>query len=911
MSSSPSAEQAPAANAPSVTVIVDATTAGLASAATLHSVEEAAGTVIVEPVVLVGDATPPAILELAQGAEGTRVVEADGDVARARRDVVARLASTYVYFLDGGDTLASSGLDLLVESAARNDAEVTVGGTSGARAARSPEWRTVLQIAGRRRRSRLALDVPPIVLDTSLGNKLFTLEHFAPQMAALGPDLGDEGVVLSAIVSAESLAFLPQPVVDLRPGPSDGAFLDPRLTLPETYAAALAYVESLYTRLVPTLSPRRATLVDLHVAALVSPLVGAAPEALGQDRADDFFARLARPLAGRPLDGLEKGGLSLLTRLRAAALTVPEPIATLAQVPTLTLSTAPAPAGARSDEPRLFADVPNLTGTRRRFSAVDLRAFIESLDTDADDQHLVMSVRIDIEDLPTNTLVAHDVEASVRAGRRTLVRLEPSPRRGDDGLDDGSWFVGRLPVADAPTGTHPLTLEVRAAGGPVVSTPLRATLGFRRMSRALHLPDLITQGLVTRRRTVDLRSHRGRLARLRHSLSLLRSDVGAVVRRQPLASRIVLRRLTAPFFMGRPVVVFGERVGTRQDNGWAAFEHARRSNPPFRAFYIDAASNPLRGIIRYGSLLHEIVYLHADALVSSHDIDGYMRPPAWSGGSYLTYLSWRIGAKRIWLQHGVIYNGVASNIARERTGFDAVVSSHPRETAYLSGTAGYGGRLHEIGLARFDLLTRTNPGSTILIAPTWRRHLVAPSYSDGVPDPETFTGSDYEQFFLELLRDPRLLEAARAADAEIVFLPHYEVAQHFATRLGSSSHVRIVADGGASFRKELLRARICVTDYSSISFDAAFLGVPMVYAPFDEDVFYGLHYRRGWFTVDDDGYGPVGRSVEDVVGHIIQLLEDTSSVEPLLARARHDFDPVRGNARARTMTLISSELAHP
>ena len=157
----------------------------------------------------------------------------------------------------------------------------------------------------------------------------------------------------------------------------------------------------------------------------------------------------------------------------------------------------------------------------------------------------------------------------------------------------------------------------------------------------------------------------------------------------------------------------------------------------------------------------------------------------------------------------------------------------------------------------------------------------------------------------------RMLAAARAADAEIVFLPHFEIARHFESRLGSDSDVRVITDGGASFRQELLAARICVTDYSSISFDAAFLGVPLVYAPFDEDLFYGLHYRRGWFTVDDDGYGPVGRTVDEVAGHIVRLLEDPDFSADKLAHARADFDPVRGGARERTVTLIESELRRP
>lgn len=338
-----------------------------------------------------------------------------------------------------------------------------------------------------------------------------------------------------------------------------------------------------------------------------------------------------------------------------------------------------------------------------------------------------------------------------------------------------------------------------------------------------------------------------------------------------------LRQLTWPLRLGGPIWLVGERSDTAQDNGRAFFRFLRTEHPERRAYYVIRRSAPNRekvlpygNVVWHGGLRHRLLALHADALIGSHNLDRYLLPSEWATREHRLHLQWRIGAKRIYLKHGVLVSTSLAFEARKQ-GLDICVVVGPPEEAFIRSITGYTDQLRTTGLPRYDLLVPRDPKRVVVLMPTWRQYLVPPRNEPGAA-PDTFTGSRYEAFFRELLNHPRLHAALERHDYTLEFYPHYNIDRYY--RSLAAPHPRIVV---SSFQRRevkdaLLDCSLFITDWSSVMFDAAYLGRALIHAPFDEEEFYRGHYEKGWVDVDRLGFGPVARTVDELLGHIEHYL---------------------------------------
>ena len=92
----------------------------------------------------------------------------------------------------------------------------------------------------------------------------------------------------------------------------------------------------------------------------------------------------------------------------------------------------------------------------------------------------------------------------------------------------------------------------------------------------------------------------------------------------------------------------------------------------------------------------------------------------------------------------------------------------------------------------------------------------------------------------------------------------------------------------ADYNKEFCEGAVLITDYSSVNFDFAYLGKPIIYSQFDKDTFYQGHlYNPGYFKYDRDGFGPVITELDKVVDELIELMKnDCKNKEEYLARSK-------------------------
>ncbi|SEE98681.1 CDP-glycerol glycerophosphotransferase, TagB/SpsB family [Ruania alba] len=484
----------------------------------------------------------------------------------------------------------------------------------------------------------------------------------------------------------------------------------------------------------------------------------------------------------------------------------------------------------------------------------------------------------------------------------------------------------QLPLSKAPAGNFTLEVEVVTDVEQLrLRRPVLAARGVLQNARTVDIPGPSAQSSVRYlvhsagpRSGLRITLQRGRSTRaqVRWATTLVRKDVGFLMKRRGsyrVAALRMLRLLTKPWFAGRDIWLIGERTDTAQDNGAHLFSYLRREHPDRRVYYIIDEDSPQRdrvsglgNVIMHSSWRHQLLMLHARVLVNAYSIR-YLVPRKWGMANYTQHLAWRIGALRVYLKHGVHLNPLA--FTRGQSGYDLVLTAMPRETQALREFSGYDAEVREIGMPRYDGLVPTPASRTVLFMPTWRQYLVPRLSGRANPGQIEFVGSRYQQFISRLLGSPRLHAMLEKHDYTLTFLPHYNLASYFDSTIGASDRLT-VADTNTTGVQDLLRTcDAFITDYSSVHFDVAYLGTPVVYARFDEADYESHHAATAWFDYRRDGYGPVTTTVDETLDELEAILERGGTVADVYAeRARTDFTYRDRRNSERTVQAID-ELA--
>lgn len=255
---------------------------------------------------------------------------------------------------------------------------------------------------------------------------------------------------------------------------------------------------------------------------------------------------------------------------------------------------------------------------------------------------------------------------------------------------------------------------------------------------------------------------------------------------------------------------------------------------------------------------------HADHLASSHadrfithSLPRKMMPPRYT----FTFL-----------QHGVIKSDISHWLNPKS--IQVFVASTEDEYRYLTESDVYRASRKEVrltGLPRFDVLLERaarvpdEEKNLVVVMPTWRDYLLG-SMGRHSADRETvddFAQTEYATRITGLLTDERLRSSAQKAGVKVVFMPHPNMQPYLASfDLPDWIDVRSYAD--ADVRDMIVHARLLITDYSSIAFNAAYIRTPVMYYQFDRDRYFLGHTERpGYFDYERDGFGPVTTEPDD------------------------------------------------
>lgn len=364
--------------------------------------------------------------------------------------------------------------------------------------------------------------------------------------------------------------------------------------------------------------------------------------------------------------------------------------------------------------------------------------------------------------------------------------------------------------------------------------------------------------------------------------------------------------------------VLMDRIHDAGDSGEVLFRRLRSHHPEINAWFVieegTADWKRLRKefgsrVVAHGTAEWMALMTHCINLLSSHADVPLMSPPA--------ILEFHVPTWRFtFLQHGVIKDDLSSWLRTKD--ISLFVTSTPAELASIAGDGtAYPFTTREVkltGLPRFDRLHEIGQQfgpekrDLLLVTPTWREWLVEHIGTDSQRRSASTAvlESDFVTQWLELLRSPELAALCAEHGLTLGFLPHPNL-QSLLPLLDLPEHVVALSYDGADVQEYFARARVLVTDYSSIAFNAAYLNRPVVYFQFDADlVRKGGHVGRpGYFSYERDGFGPVTDSAGDAVAAVRAALAYGPDPQPeFQARVDATFPDRDGNCSERVIEAV-------
>lgn len=863
------------------------------------------------------DATSAQLAQFASFHANVEVVQQIRLGARSSFDNgLGHVRAPYVAFARAQDILGENCMGRLVAAARRSNADVVVGDQDnfpGPRTGGVEPYRRYFE-TGAPRVGRLD-DAPYLIFATGLGGKLFTTSLLRRHglRSGHGPGFEDAWLVVPALLHARRVTTAPTATTFVRDPERRDSLFDLTWNDPVKTQELIRLCRHL-VRLTERLDERAARLALRFVVRSMQPHLRNIHRIMSRAEIAGIFPSLHEIYQRIPDDLILQYASVPMSRLQHHA------------VRTGNYELFCDPYSKPGYLPQLLIDE---TGMHRRLEAdrtgtqllrVDKqKAVLETFVADGEQlrfEGLLVLTGVDISQLFRNRL---ELVLS-GGGREAALQIEQVYRRDRwRSRKEQDWYAGWRATAGPGDldgiSNRDLKLSVRVHDGershdiPVEARQmLHRFKGVNRSGRAR------VRLTIAENETVTLRRISGRLRRARYAVRRLCEEVRSSTPGSAGWRTRLLYWLMYPKLHGKDIWIIGEREDTAQDNSYHLFKWIRENEPKRKVYYaINGDSEDRRKIDHLGRVVDRLSWkyraylLHATRLINAYDLEAYLGFPGLSKRAFLRGYGDLLRYKRVFLQHGVVYNDVVGSIHAQVTNVDMVLTTGRSERAYYAEHCGYGyDRVAATGLPRYDALEPVAGPRKILVMPTWRRDIVAPSYNKAAKPEIPFAASEYYRFFSALLRDERLLKALQYHGVQLEFMPHYEIRPYL-------KHFRIdhpsitVSSTGRDVQLAMRECSMLVTDYSSVFFDVAYMGKPIVYTNFDDEAFYSKHYKRGYFDLARDGFGPACGRVDQAVDEIIASITRGFEVEPEYRRRAAEFFVLRDtNNCERAFDVIDS-----
>lgn len=321
-----------------------------------------------------------------------------------------------------------------------------------------------------------------------------------------------------------------------------------------------------------------------------------------------------------------------------------------------------------------------------------------------------------------------------------------------------------------------------------------------------------------------------------------------------------------PFYRNKEIWLFMDKRETADDNAIHLFKYSIKMKDNIKKYFTISKDSKhfgelkeLKNILSFYSIKQRLMFLLSDKIISSHPDESVLNP---FFNKNVKLYSGLVNSEKIFLQHGVTKDNVSRWLRRYDKDLSLLVTVSDREAmSFLDHGYNYDEEIIQVlGFPRFDNLNDESNKRQILVMPSWRRYLENLTIDE-------IKHSEYFIKFNSLLNDEKLINFLKQKDYKIIFRPHPKVLD-FIDLFDSNSQV--IIDTDSKYQVLFNNSSLLISDYSSVSFDFAYIKKPVLYYHYADD----YHFKESYFDYEEMGFGEVINSHDNLVETIIDYVDN-------------------------------------
>ena len=352
--------------------------------------------------------------------------------------------------------------------------------------------------------------------------------------------------------------------------------------------------------------------------------------------------------------------------------------------------------------------------------------------------------------------------------------------------------------------------------------------------------------------------------------------------------------ITKPFYKNSHIWLTFDKLYKAGDNGEYVYQYGLEHDK--NIYYIVKKDSPdykrlveqnKDHVLVFNSLRAKLYALHSEVVLKTHaNILGFLG----FDGIARILVSDLFTADVVEIQHGLTIQDIPQyqNRLVDNTKLYLIASKFEYNNISKPAYDYSEEQIKMVGLGRYDGL-KNKDQKIILITPTWRHSVAAPSLRHGVPrgHNDVFKNTEYFRIYNSLINNKDLIESAKKNGYKIVYLLHPTLSGQI-DDFDKNEFVDIIAaTGDISYEKILTESSLMVTDYSGVQYDFAYMRKPILYFHPEE---LPPHYDSS-LDYEKDGFGPIIKKENELVKELcIKMDNNCANDIKYINRANNFFE---------------------
>ena len=250
----------------------------------------------------------------------------------------------------------------------------------------------------------------------------------------------------------------------------------------------------------------------------------------------------------------------------------------------------------------------------------------------------------------------------------------------------------------------------------------------------------------------------------------------------------------------------------------------------------------------------------------------------------------QFGIKSVHLEHGIYgFKKITSNIDNYYSYFDIICSIGAKEQLIKIKDLNVNEENIKItGLARYDNLNCKYKGNgNIMVMFTWRE------YEDK---------SEYINKIINFITNDKLNSILKENNVHMKIVMHSFMHNYY-EKIKNFYHDNIeILPKDVNIQQELIKNSLLITDYSSVSWDFAYMGKNVIFYQFDLEQY--LEVRGSYLDLNKDLFGPQAKTENEVIELVEAFLKEGIKKDKELRKIKENFKYIDNNNCKRIYSEI-------